>query len=136
MKERINEKINEISDYLLELKDTVPPRFDDYLKSAVTKAACERYFEKIIEAMVDLSFMVIKYKKLTFPEDDNSVFLFLAKEEILSSELALKLRKAKGMRNIIAHEYGKIDNLLVFQAVSSKVRPDTEEFLKEIKKVI
>jgi len=74
MKERINQKIDELSDFLLELKEIVP--------------------------------------------------------------LALKLRKAKGMRNIIVHEYGDLDDKLVFQAVSSKVQSDTEEFLKEIKKVL
>lgn len=136
MKERIDEKISEVSDFLLELKEIIPPRLDDYLKSLVTKAACERYFEKIVEAMVDLSFMIIKHKKLKMPDDDNGVFKFLAQEEIISEELALKLRKAKGMRNIIVHEYGEIDDKLVFQVVSSKIQLDTEEFLNEIKKVL
>ena len=136
MKERINQKIDELSDFLLELKEIVPPRLDDYLNNIIIKAACERYFEKIIEAMVDLSFMIIKHKKLNFPDDDNSIFSFLTQEEIISEELALKLRKAKGMRNIIVHEYGDLDDKLVFQAVSSKVQSDAEEFLKEIKKVL
>lgn len=136
MKERINEKINEIFDFLLELKEIVPLRFDAYIKSPITKAACERYFEKIIEALVDLSFMIIKHKKLKIPDDDNNTFRFLAQEEIISEELAIKLRKAKGMRNIMAHEYGEIDDKIVFQAVSSRIQSDAEEFLKEIKKVI
>ena len=136
MKERIHHKANEITDFLLELKEIVPPRLDDYLKNLVTKAACERYFEKIVEALVDLSFMVIKHKKLKIPDDDNGVFKLLAQEEIISENLAFKLRKAKGMRNIIAHEYSEIEDKLVFQAVSSKIQSDAEEFLNEIKKAL
>ena len=80
--------------------------------------------------------MIIKYKKLRIPEDDNSAFESLAEEGIISGELALKLRKAKGMRNIMAHEYGEVDVKLVFQAVSSEIFFDTEEFLKAIKSVL
>ena len=136
MKQRIHEKITEISSFLSELQEIVPPQYNTYLQSLMVKAACERYFEKIIIAMIDLSFMIIKYKKLRIPEDDNSAFESLAEEGIISGELALKLRKAKGMRNIMAHEYGEVDVKLVFQAVSSEIFFDTEEFLKAIKSVL
>ena len=136
MKERITEKITEICSFLQELQEIVPSRLDAYLKNPTVKAACERYFEKIVIAMVDLSFLIIRYKKLKLPEDDNSIFGSLAKEEIISEELALKLRKAKGMRNIIVHEYGEIDDQRTFQAVSSKIQTDAGEFLEEIKKVL
>ena len=136
MKQRIHEKITEISSFLSELQEIVPPQYNTYLQSLMVKAACERYFKKIIIAMIDLSFMIIKYKKLRIPEDDNSAFESLAEEGIISGELALKLRKAKGMRNIMAHEYGEVDVKLVFQAVSSEIFFDTEEFLKAIKSVL
>ncbi|MEK6951775.1 MAG: hypothetical protein AABX29_02060 [Nanoarchaeota archaeon] len=56
MVERIEEKIDEIENYLEELLTIIPDNLDVYLKDFKTKAACERYFEKIIEATVDLAF--------------------------------------------------------------------------------
>ena len=60
---RIKDKIKEIEEYLEELKSILPIDFKEYSKDYKTKAACERYFEKIIEAVVDLSFLIIKEKR-------------------------------------------------------------------------
>jgi len=40
------------------------------------------------------------------------------------------------MRNIIVHEYGKVDDELVFEAISEKLEQDVKEFIKAIKLVI
>ncbi len=37
------------------------------------------------------------------------------------------------MRNVIAHEYGKINDELVFEAVSSELIQDVGAFLEKIK---
>ena len=39
------------------------------------------------------------------------------------------------MRNIIAHEYGKIDDNLVFEAITQELILDIEEFLESVNKV-
>ncbi|MBU4308475.1 MAG: DUF86 domain-containing protein, partial [Nanoarchaeota archaeon] len=101
-----------------------------------TKAACERYFEKIIEAVIDLTFLIIKEKNLEQPEEDKQSFDILAKNKILDSNLSIRLQNAKGMRNIIAHEYGRIDNELVFHSLVEELIPDVQEFLKRIEEVL
>lgn len=136
MVERIQEKIDEIEKYLEELLTIIPDNFDVYLKDFKTKAACERYCEKIIEAVVDLAFLVIKEKRLRIPEDDSETFDILAEERIIDEALAKKLKEAKGMRNIIAHEYGKIDDEVVFHAITEEVENDISEFLEKIKKFL
>ena len=52
---RIKDKIKEIEGYLSELSEIIPKSFEEY-KEIKNKAACERYFEKIIESVIDLSF--------------------------------------------------------------------------------
>ncbi|MCH7723429.1 MAG: aminotransferase class I/II-fold pyridoxal phosphate-dependent enzyme [Bacteroidetes bacterium] len=49
------------------------------------------------------------------------------------NDLEEKLKEAKGMRNIIAHEYGKIDDVLVFEAVTEELIPDVKEFLNSVR---
>ena len=75
--------------------------FNEYVNDPKTKAACERYFEKIIEAVVDLAFLIIKEQGLKLPEEEKEAFDILALEKIIDKELAEKLKDAKGMRNIM-----------------------------------
>ncbi|MDD4878642.1 MAG: DUF86 domain-containing protein [Candidatus Nanoarchaeia archaeon] len=132
---RIKEKIAEIEGYLDELEEFMPDDIDEYLHDAKTRAACERYFEKITEAMVDLAFLIIKDKGLKQPEDDKEAFDALAKEKIISNELAGQLKNAKGMRNIIAHQYGTVDNEIVFHSITEELVEDAENFLKSISRI-
>lgn len=120
---RINDKIKEIEIYLNELLEVMPRTFDEY-KELKTKAACERYFEKIVEAVVDLAFLIIKQRRLKVPEEDKEVFDILLDENVISKELCERLKDAKGMRNLIAHEYGKIDDEIVFNSIVEELKKD------------
>src|SRR3989344_5534752 len=130
---RIQDKIGEIEKYLEELSEIQPENFENYNNDFKTKAACERYFEKIIESIVDLAFLVIKEKKFKVPEEDKEAFDILTNEGIISKELAEKLKDAKGMRNLIAHEYGKVDDEIVFESITSELGRDTEHFVEKVK---
>ena len=136
MKERIDEKIKDVERFLEELEDSLPKNFEEYERSYKLKAIGERYFEKIINAVVDLAFFIIKEKNLKQPEEDKQAFGILAKKKIISDSLAEKLKDAKGMRNILAHEYGRIDDELVFHSLVEELIPDVQEFIKLIDKII
>lgn len=131
---RIDDKIHEIEESLSELDSFVPHSFEDYEKDHKTKAACERYFEKIIESAVDLAFIIIKENRFKTPEEDKGAFDVLAEEEIISIELSEKLKNAKGMRNIITHQYGVVDDELVFHSITYELKRDVKEFVEEVRK--
>lgn len=131
---RIEEKIEEIKTYLDELNEIIPNEFNKYRHSNIIKAACERYVEKIMEAVTDLAFLIIKLKKFELPEDDIDSFRILKCEKIIDDELFNKLKLAKGMRNIIAHQYGKIDDKVIFDSITNKLINDINMFLKIIEK--
>jgi len=138
MKERIEEKIGEIEEFMNFLIERIPNNFEDYEKNLEKKAVCERYLEKIIEASVDLAFLVVKYLKIQIPADisDTEVFVALANENVISYELSEKMQNAKGMRNIIAHQYGKIDDEIIFEALSSEIEKDMDDYINSIKLVL
>lgn len=129
---KIKDKIGEVEKYLGELGSIVPSNFKEYKQSFEKKAACERYFEKIIEAVVDLAFLIIKDKGLKIPEEDRETFDILAEEEIISGKLAAKLKDAKGMRNILSHQYGQVDDEIVFEAITEELDKDVIEFIEHI----
>jgi len=133
---RIDEKIAEIELYTSQLKEIVPNNLEYYKNDFKVRAICERLFEKIIEAMVDLAFLVIKENKFKIPEEDTEAFDILLKRKVITEGLSKKLKEAKGMRNIIAHEYGKIDDEIVFNSITEELENDVREFIRLIKEKI
>ncbi len=129
---RIADKIKEIEVFLDELSQIVPLKIDEYKANRVKKAACERYVEKIVEAVTDLAFLLIKIKRLKLPEDDADAFNILLQNKIIDSDLSEKLKKAKGMKNIIAHQYGTINDEIVFEAIKEELENDVRTFIEQI----
>ncbi len=129
MNKRAIDKIIEIKNYLEKLESVLPQNFEEYGSDWKLRDICERRFEKIIGAVLDLTFIIIKEKGLKMPEDEENAFDILLFNRIISNNLCIKLKNAKSMRNIIAHEYGKIDDFIVFNAITEELIKDVEEFL-------
>ena len=130
---RINDKTKQLQKYLEELKSIIPGSYKEYNNSIKNRAACERYFEIIIETLIDLAFLIIKKERFQMPED-NKVFNTLFENGIIDNELMEKLQDAKGMRNILSHNYGNIDDEIVYEAIKEEIIKDCKEFLKQIQK--
>ena len=135
MKKRINDKIDEIGNYLGELGAILPRDFKEYMNNFEKRAACERYFERIIEAVVDLAFLIIRLEGFEIPAEDKEAFNILSRKKIISEKLAEKFKDAKGMRNLIAHEYGGVDDEIVFHSIAEELEKDVNEFISTIKKL-
>lgn len=132
--ERINEKIQDIERFLEELEALIPNSLEKYKTDFKSKAACERYCEKIMEAVIDLTFLIIKERKLQKPRDDKNAIEILFKNNIISGDISRKLQDAKSMRNILAHEYGEVNDKIVFDALKDELINDINQFIKEVSK--
>ena len=129
---RKGDKIIEIEKYLTNLEDYLPSDFETYMSDGKSRMACERCFEKIVEAVIDLVFVMIKENKFKSPDSDRDALNILSENDIISPELSGKLGDAKSMRNIIIHEYGNIDDRKIFDAIQNKLFYDVREFLEAI----
>ena len=132
---KINEKINEVQRYLDELMGMVPNSLEEYESNKIIRAACERYFEKVIEAVTDLAFMVIILKKFRVPDDDINSFKILEENRIIDNEMYNRLKDSKGMRNFIAHQYGQINDKMVYGAMKEELEKDIKKFIDIIQKL-
>ncbi len=133
---RINEKINEIQKYLKELMEIAPNTVLEYQSNKIIRAACERYFEKLVEAVTDLAFIAIALKKFRIPDDDADSFKILEENEVIDNVLYNRLKEAKGMRNFISHQYGRINDELVFEAITKELGKDVEKFIEKIESAV
>ncbi len=134
MRERINDKIEQIVAYLEDLSEMMEQiSLDDYIKNVMLKAACERFIERIVGALVDLGSLVIRERKFEPPETESQIFEILRKNNLISEDLCESLNDAKRMRNVIAHQYAKIDDNIVYEAVTEQLANDSQKFIENIK---
>ncbi len=130
IKKEINEKLNDITKYLDEIIKYIPETYEEYCNNGMKKAACERIFEKIIEAILETAFLILRYKELDAPREEAEVFKVLSDNNIIDLGLAEKLKEAKSMRNIIVHEYGEVDDLKVYTSITEELEDDVNNFIK------
>ncbi len=136
MNERIKDKIKEIETYLMQLEEIVPESLEEYQEDFKTKAACERYLERLVEAAEDLAFLAIKQLDLESPEEEKEIFQILSRAKIINFDLSDELKCAKGMRNILAHKYGEIDDKITFEAATEEIGKDLKRLIKAIKEKV
>ena len=95
------------------------------------RGAVERYLYLAIQSAIDLAEAVIAYKGFRKPTTMSEAFDILKEERLISAKLTNELVKMVGFRNIITHDYEKIDYAIVCKALQ-KGRQDIENFLKKI----
>ena len=84
-----------------------------------------------IQNCIDIAAHIISEKGLGVPGSVSEMFYTLEENGILSSEMTEKMIKAVGMRNLLVHEYGKIDLKRVFMAINDDL-DDLNNYLAEI----
>ncbi|MDO5836561.1 MAG: DUF86 domain-containing protein [Methanobacterium sp.] len=113
-KERIYIKIDEMDQYLREIDEIMPSSSTEYIHDLVKRRALERLLQITIEAVMDISAILVKEMKLGLPYQEED-FLDKMSGTVLNPDLVMKLRKMKGFRNVLVHGYSQIDNQRVYE---------------------
>ena len=130
-RERILGKMAELDGYLNELRQILPKSFDDYVRSIEKRRACERLLQIAVEAVIDICAMLVQGLRLGLPAEEDDVFEKLAQHGVLSQKMVETLRRMKGFRNILVHEYGRVDDRIVFDVAVNRLC-DFEDFKREV----
>jgi uncharacterized protein YutE (UPF0331/DUF86 family) len=86
---------------------------------------------RAIQLTVDVCTMILSRTSLNIPGEMGQLFAGLSQLGWLSAETALKLKKMIGLRNIMIHEYEKIDWVIVFH-VTENCLGDIKAFVREV----
>ena len=86
----------------------------------------------ITQATIDLAEAIIALKDFRRPGSYTEAFYILKEEKFISSELAEKLIKMAGFRNIIAHDYDNLDFEIIYDVMKNRLT-DIEKFLRKTK---
>lgn len=133
-KERVLAKIDELEGYLRELEQVKPVSLEEY-KKIEKKRSSERLLQLSIECMIDICALMVTGLRLGLPSEEDDLFERLEQAGIISPLMKETLRKMKAFRNILVHEYGRIDDELVYEILQNKLN-DFEAFKREILEAI
>lgn len=86
---------------------------------------------KTIKNCIDIAAHIISDEGFGVPGSTNEMFYLLEENGYLDNEITEKMVKAVGLRNLVVHEYSKIDLERIFE-VTQKDITDLNEFLKSI----
>ena len=126
-RERILAKLGELDGYLGELRQVVPGDFGEYMRKVEKKRACERLLQIAIQCVLDVCHQIVSGQRLGLPSEEDDMLEKLGRAGVLSASVLESVRAMKGFRNILVHEYGGIDDVLVFKAAKNRPK-DFEAF--------
>ena len=99
--------------------------------SPLEQHATERELLVAIEACLDIAHHVVAREGLRRPADHRDLFKILGEARIIPAELASRLEKMAGFRNLLVHAYLAVDPAEVFRAATGDVA-DIEAFVRAV----
>ena len=91
----------------------------------------ELNLQRAVQAAIDLAAHVVATEGYGIPGKLAETFTLLEREGVVSSELAERLRRMTGFRNIAVHEYDEMDPLVVAAIVEHHL-DDLRELARRI----
>ena len=84
-----------------------------------------------IQNCIDVAAHIISEEGFGVPGSTNEMFYLLEENGYLDTDLTEKMVKAVGFRNLIVHEYGKVELKQVFEVAQNNIE-DLNEYLRSI----
>ena len=129
-RDRLLARLDAMDGYLAELRAVAPARLSDYT-TIEKRRACERLLQILVEAVVDVCSLLVSGLRLGLPGEEDDLFQKLLAREVLSEEMTATVRRMNGLRNLLVHEYGRINDEIVFETFTHRLG-DFEAFKREV----
>ena len=128
---KIISKLQKLDEYIKYLKEVQKINKNQFMEDYHFFGLAERYLQLSIEILLDVGKLLIVIKGLKRPEENQEIFSALRDEKIISEKLAGNLMVIANFRNILVHDYEKIDREIVYEKLRNNL-DDFENFKKEI----
>ncbi|MBS4020831.1 MAG: DUF86 domain-containing protein [Dethiobacter sp.] len=128
----LKQRLSLLCEYIDDLDQAAAISLDDFLKDKVTRRYIERTLQLAIEACLDIGSHLIADLKLREPADNKDIFTVLVESGFLPGERKNDYRKMAGFRNIIVHDYVRLDPEIVYGILENGIS-DLRGFSRAIK---
>ncbi|OGO43251.1 MAG: hypothetical protein A2Z04_08770 [Chloroflexi bacterium RBG_16_57_9] len=96
--------------------------FRVYLENKVLRRAVERTLQISAEACLDIGRQLIALEGFRYPQDNKDVFQVLREEGVIPKKLLPALIDMARFRNLVVHDYAKIDDAKVYTILKKNLR--------------
>ena len=93
------------------------PFEEDHLK----QDAIALNLQRACEQCIDLANHTIRVRKLGLPKESKESFRLLAENSIIPRDLAVRLEGMVGFRNVLVHEYQRLDIGLMVDVIKNRL---------------
>jgi uncharacterized protein YutE (UPF0331/DUF86 family) len=127
----IGRKLAQMDTYLGQVKEFSKISVNAYRGSWKTQRIVERTLQILIEACVDIANHIISDTGMRLPTGYADTFQVLVENKVISKRLFETMEKMAKFRNILVHQYEKIDPALVVSILQRNLG-DFEKYKKAI----
>lgn len=125
-------KIANLDEYLPQIQEYKNVSLQAYKKDWKVQRIIERTLQMMIETCMDIAGHIISDQKLRVPKNYSDAFAVLFENGILDAKLCDTMQKMTKFRNIVIHDYEKIDAEIVIGIL----RKNLDDFVSYKKSII
>jgi uncharacterized protein YutE (UPF0331/DUF86 family) len=129
----VREKLDSAMLCVSRIRSKLPKNQKDFLIDVDLQDIVSVNLERAVQSCVDVAAHLVSYGNLPSVGTMADAFRALESAKILTQECCEKMRKAVGLRNLLVHQYKKIDWNLVWK-VSDQNLNDIVEFCTQVLK--
>ena len=127
----IQSKLRYLQEYLEDLAEYRDITMSNYTASKKDQRFVERTLHLACECCIDIAAHFVSRKALRAPKDNKDLFTILHENRIISASVGEAMTKMVQFRNIVVHDYARIDPEIVIGILRRDV-DDLKEFAAEI----
>ncbi|MEK6790023.1 MAG: DUF86 domain-containing protein [Pseudomonadota bacterium] len=127
----INSKLESLQRCLARIEMRCPTSLPALIEDIDAQDVMVLNLSRAVQLCVDMALSVLAARQYPSPDTMGKAFDALAELNIISAELALRLRKAVGFRNLAVHSYDAIRWEIVF-AIATEHLEDFRAFARQV----
>ena len=120
-----------LNGYVSDLRELQSVDFATDSENMLIRRTVERTLHLAVEAALDIGQHIIAQEGFRRPADNQDVFVVLTEEEIVPPDLLPRLIAMAKFRNLIVHDYARIDDNVVFSILKRRLG-DFEAYARAI----
>lgn len=126
--EVIKRRLNQLSVSLNKIERFEGVSLEEFLEDDIIQDVVEYNLFIVINMMIDISTHIVVDKNIGNPETLGEAFNILNKKEYLSDDETKIYRNMVGLRNILSHEYLKLDKEIIYGILKNNL-VDIKKFI-------
>lgn len=119
--EVLQERLKLLAEYIADLEAVQDTPWERFATDKMLRRYVERTLHLAIECCLDIGHHVISSEGLREPQDNRDVFRVLAEAGYIPRELLPGFERMAGFRNLLVHEYARIDPAVVHGILKRRV---------------